>query len=238
LRRACKRPSLSPDRKWILFDGQRRGSDLLTEFDIQLVRRNGTGRRSLTNTPEWEIDGQWSPDGTRISFTRRPPHGDDRDASVWTMRPDGSDARFLTLGNTARWSPDGRHLVFSAPAAGTDGDLFIVDADGSRLRHLVVSPEVEWPNAWSPDGKRILFTRSFSDRASVLYVVDVDGTNERRLTRRSGLDGDGSWSPNGSRIVFASDRYGWSHLFVMRSNGTHRHELTRGQADDFAPSWR
>jgi TolB protein len=238
LRRACKRPSLSPDRKWIVFDGMRRGADLLTEFDIQIVRRDGTGRRVLTSTADWEVDPQWSPDGTPISFTRRPPHGDWRYASIWTMRPDGSDQRLLTPGNKARWSPDGRRLVFSAPAAGSDGDLFIIDADGTNLRHLVVTPAVEWPSGWSPDGKRILFTRSFNDRAADVYVINADGTNERRLTRARGIESGGSWSPDGSRIVFSGDRYRRFHLFVMQADGSRRHELTVGQADDYDPSWR
>lgn len=236
--RACKRPSLSPDRKWIVFDGPRPGHEgELPQFDVQVIRRDGTGRKTLTTSDEWDLDARWSPDGTRISFTRRPPDSDQRDASIWTMRADGSDARMLSRGNTARWSPDGRRFVFSAPAAGTDGDLFAINADGSGLRHLLVTRRAEWPDDWSPDGKKILFTRSFSETSSDLFVMNVDGTGVRRLTRTRGNDSHGSWSPDGSRIVFESDRYRWSHLFVMRANGTGRHGLTSGPSNDFSPSW-
>ena len=34
------------------------------------------------------------------------------------------------------WSPDGTKLVFDAPTAGSDGDLFVVRADGSDERRL------------------------------------------------------------------------------------------------------
>jgi TolB protein len=239
--RGCKRPSLSPDRKWVLFDGPRRGhGEPVPQFDVQVVRRDGTGRRSLTSSDDREIQAQWSPDGSRISYARLGVEdGEDwRKTWIWTMRPDGSDKRPLVNGSSAHWSPDGKKLVFSAPAAGSDGDVFVINADGTGLRHLLVTRAAEWPDDWSPDGKKILFTRSFSDTSSDLFVMNVDGTGVRRLTRTRGIDGHGSWSPDGSQIVFESDRYRWSHLFVMRANGRHRHELTSGQANDYAPNWQ
>jgi Tol biopolymer transport system component len=237
--RGCKRPSLSPDRKWIVFDGPRPGPQG-PQFDVQVVRRDGTGRKTLTSSDEREIEADWSPDGSRISYSRlRLADADDwRLTWIWTMRSDGSDQRPLVNGNGAQWSPDGKQLVFSAPAAGSDGDLFVINADGTGLRHLMVTPAIERPDDWSPDGRKILFTRSVSDTSSDLYVMNADGTGVRRLTRTRGIDSDGSWSPDGSKIVFASNRFGWSHLFVMRANGTRRHELTRGAANDFSPTWR
>jgi Tol biopolymer transport system component len=239
--RGCKRPSLSPDRKWILFDGPRPGhQEPVLQFDVQIVRRDGTGRRTLTSSDDREIEAQWSPDGSRISYARlRQEDGEDwRKMWIWTMRPDGSDQRPLVPGNSPHWSPDGKQLVFTAPVAGSDGDLFVINADGSGLRHLLVTRKPEWPDDWSPDGKKILFTRSFNETSSDLFVMNVDRTGVRRLTRTRGIDSHGTWSPDGSRIVFESDRYRWSHLFVMRSNGTRRHELTNGQANDYAPNWQ
>jgi TolB protein len=239
LRQNCKRPTLSPDRTWILFDGTPPGKPPLIDFDVQVVRRDGTGRRALTSSDDREIDAQWSPDGTRISYQRwRWAQGEDwRDSRIWTMRPDGSDARPLVQGNSARWSPDGTRLVFSAPTARSDGDLFVVNADGTNLHRLLATPRPEWPDAWSPDGRKILFTRSFGDRDSDVYVMDADGTNVRRLTRAVRQDVGGTWSPDGSRIVFTSERLGRTHLFVMRANGTGQHAITRGGANDFDPSW-
>lgn len=67
-----KRPSLSPDRTWVAFDGTPPGKPPLSEFRVQLVRLDGTGRRTLTHSNEWELDAKWLPDGSRISFARRP----------------------------------------------------------------------------------------------------------------------------------------------------------------------
>jgi TolB protein len=239
LRQNCKRPSLSPDHRWIVFDGTPPGKPPLTDFDVQLVRRDGTGRRILAGSDDFELGARWSPDGTRISFQRwRWAEGDDwRDSWIWTMRPDGSDAKPFVRGNSARWSPDGRRLVFSAPTAQSDGDLFVIDADGTGLRRLLATPGLEQPNAWSPDGKKILFTRYPSDRESDVYAMDADGTNVRRLTGAVRQDVGGTWSPDGSRIVFSSERLGRTHLFVMRANGAGQHAITTRGANDFDPSW-
>jgi Tol biopolymer transport system component len=239
-RQNCKRPSLSPNRLWVAFDGAAPGKPPMSDFDVQIVRRDGTGRRTLAGTRDREINAQWSPDGTRISYERlrKADESDWRKTWIWTVRPDGSDARPLVRGNNARWSPDGKRLVFSAPTARSQGDLFVTRADGSARRRLLATPQLEWPNAWSRDGRKLLFTRAFDDGTSQLYVMNADGTGVRRLTGARGENVGGSWSPDGRRIVFTSTRFGHSHLFVMRSDGTRQRELTRRPADDFDPTWR
>lgn len=69
----AKRPRLSPDRVWVAFDGAPPGKTPMSDFDIQVVRLDGTGLRALTSTPDWDTDAQWSPDGMSLSFTRSPP---------------------------------------------------------------------------------------------------------------------------------------------------------------------
>ncbi len=56
---------------------------LCCSYDIWVVNPDGTGLTNLTNTPDVaEFDPVWSPDGSRISFTR--------DADIWVMNADGS----------------------------------------------------------------------------------------------------------------------------------------------------
>jgi len=68
----------------------------------------------------WQVD--WSPDGRSILFTSHRDHANNY-TDVYVMRPDGSGVRRLThiRAYTAAWSPDGDHIVFSAPG------LFIMD---------------------------------------------------------------------------------------------------------------
>jgi Tol biopolymer transport system component len=85
---------------------------------------------------------------------------------------------------------------------------------------------------WSPDGERILFTRAYDriGRIADVLVMRADGTGIRKLA-----DGfAGSWSPNGSRILYT--RSFFSALFVMRADGSHKHQISRALAAD--PDWR
>lgn len=229
-RQNAKRPRLSPNGQWVVFDGTRPGLTPISDFDIQLVRRNGRGRRTLTRSRFWDNDAQWSPDGRRISFSRT-TDADWTKAWIWTVRPDGTAPRKLARGQFGRWSPDGTRLALDSPTPASPGDLFIVDADGRNRRLLLASPELDQPADWSPDGKRILFTRysSTSSRSSV-HVIGVDGAGLRRL----GAGIAGSFSPDGSRIVYTKAFEGT--LFVMRADGSGSRPL-RGIVGA-EPDWR
>jgi Tol biopolymer transport system component len=66
-----------------------------------------------------------------------------RQSWIWTVGSDGRGARRLARGQFGRWSPDGSRLVLDAPARGSDGDLFVVDAHSGRvLRRLTVRGQV------------------------------------------------------------------------------------------------
>ena len=52
-------------------------------FVVECVRARAT---NLSRNPAWDGDPDWSPDGTRIVFTRRTDHGE-----IYVMRSDGSE---------------------------------------------------------------------------------------------------------------------------------------------------
>jgi Tol biopolymer transport system component len=185
-----------------------------------------------------ELDAQWSPDGSLVSFTRSPSASDWSRASIWTVRGDGSGQTRLTAGQIARWAPNGRTLVFSAPTAESDGDLFSVSADGSLRQQLLATPEFESAAGFSPDGTTILFTRFGAHQGGDVFVMAADGTNVRRLTRARGDDIAGAWSPDGSQILFTSERAGVTHLYLMDADGSHTRRVTRTATNEFEPTWR
>jgi hypothetical protein len=53
------------------------------------------------------------------------------------------------------WSPDGTKIAFMR-----DGDIWVMNADGSGLVQLTTDPVYEDDPAWSPDGTKIAFMRS------------------------------------------------------------------------------
>ena len=232
------------DGRWIAFDGDSPGTKRpLGDFDVQVVRVDGSGRRTLAGTPDWEVDAQWSPDGSRLSYSRYQDSGPDawRRSWIWTVGSDGRDARRLARGQFARWSPDGSKLVLDAPTPGSDGDLFVVDAHRGRvLRRLTTTPALEQAAAWSPDGRKILFTRYSLDSPWLadVFVVNADGTGKRRLTHAAGDDVAAAWSPDGRRVVFTSARSGFDQIFVMDADGSNQRQLSRGNYRNEATSWQ
>jgi Tol biopolymer transport system component len=238
-RQNAKRPRLSPNRKWVAFDGAAPGKPPLTDFDVQTVHVDGSRRRTLAGSRQYEMDAQWSPDGKRLSYHSYPHTGEDDDwlrARIWTVAADGSDPVMLGPGHDARWSPDGTQLFFSALTDTSDGDLFVMNADGTGRRLLLATPELEVSADWSLDGKTLLFTRFDAGGADVM-VMSADGTNVRTLTGSRGFDIAAAWSPDGAKILFTGGRAGGaSELLLMDADGSNVHDLAGHRGSE--PSWR
>src|SRR5262247_2679320 len=85
---------------------------------------------------DWErvSDAQISPDGSRIVYTRQAVNKlEDRwDSELWILNADGSQNRFLVKGGAARWSPDGKRLMYQGEGEPKGSQLFVrwVDAEG------------------------------------------------------------------------------------------------------------
>jgi Tol biopolymer transport system component len=205
----------------------------MSDFDIQVVRLDGAGRRTVTRSSDWDVDAQWSPDGKSLAFTRLPPHPQGpTGAWIWIVGVDGTGLRRLVEGVDARWAPDGRRLVYAKANAGRPGDLFVVDADGSDSHLLLSTADSKSPAAWSRDGRRILFTRygRTNSRDAAIFVVNADGTGVRRLGRGIAA----TWSPDGTKILYTAAEF--SPLYVMNGDGSHRRVVASVAAAD--PSWR
>jgi TolB protein len=120
-------PSWSPDGKRIAFNSNLSGDHVMYIVDV-----DGSRVVDLSRVGEgWQVD--WSPDGRSILFTSHRDHPDNY-TDIYVMRPDGSGVRRLTdnRGYTPAWSPDGSHIVLSAPG------LLVMRADGSGITPLPV----------------------------------------------------------------------------------------------------
>ena len=128
-------PTISPDGREIAFAWDTNGN----QFDICLMRVDGTGLKRLTDTPDPEFSPAWSPDGRQIAFIRvrdyeafivvRPVAGGSERVVKAFRAAAGSwssslDPVFDDIGPV--WSPDGLHLVYS--------DLTDQHATGLKLK--------------------------------------------------------------------------------------------------------
>jgi uncharacterized repeat protein (TIGR01451 family) len=153
---------------------------------------NGANPTRLTTNPGFDDQPAWSPDGTRIAFSRD-------GANVFVMNADGTGQTNLTGGvgtinAQPNWSPDGTRIAFSSDRAGTL-DIFVMNANGSAPTQVTTDPASDDQPAWSPDGTRIAFT---SDRAGTFDILTVnpDGTGTTNLTSAgAAVDVEPNWQP-------------------------------------------
>jgi dipeptidyl aminopeptidase/acylaminoacyl peptidase len=101
-------------------------------------------------------------------------------------------------------SPDGRQIVYSRRWVDKINDrwtssLWIMNADGSRNRHLTEGSSPRW----SPDGQRLAFTREGEPQGSQIFVrwMDAEGAETQITTLEQG-PGSIAWAPNGEHIAF------------------------------------
>jgi Tol biopolymer transport system component len=136
-------PAWSPDSARIAFTCRVE----LSNLDICIVNRDGTGLVRLTSDAAGEWSPVWSPDGTRIAFSTN-QFGSGNVLAL--MNADGSGASPIgtsIAGWPGSWSPDGAQIAFTA--FGTPEELCYVD-DFGELRCLGYVPTAIYMT--TPDG--------------------------------------------------------------------------------------
>ncbi len=217
-------PALSPNRAQIVYvsvsfvSGQ-------SQSNLKIMNADGTNGRVLS--PDARTLGAtvptWSPDGTRIAFSR----GND---GIYTLNADGTNVRQLTSsGANPSWSvsnqiafnaPPGVQIVSQnapirrpravlPPGTSAPSDIFVVNASGSNLRQLTQRSQTETGLAsinpsWSPNGQTLVFNSvPGSGIPAQLFLVNADGSNRRRLSNLNGTDA--VYSPDGTKIAFSGE---------------------------------
>jgi len=162
------------------------------------------------------------------------------DWHLYAMNADGTGARRLTDGPgsdiAARFSPDGKRIVFARAADQWHSDVWIMAADGTDARLLI--PNATGP-VWRKGGEAIQFQRRAKPGADQYQVWEYDLArgNETMLFPREGVDYEaGIWEAigddRGSRFVAWSPRP--RGTWVLSPDGsvqTHVHPGCMGQVD-------
>jgi len=171
--------------------------------------------RTVGPSPTYQR-ARWSPDGTRIVFSRwNMFYGGNE--NLFIVDRDGANLDVLpTPGVIARdpdWLPDGTRIVFSSIAfTGSQAkgdlqiaiDIYTVRPDGTDLRQLT-NDAISSGAIWTDDG-RIAFTRIPGGNTAPgvvvggplraeIWVMAADGTDQQKLADL----------PNAARLLFAED---------------------------------
>jgi eukaryotic-like serine/threonine-protein kinase len=187
-----------------------------------------TAEPSITNspTPLPKLIG----DGKVIVFVS--DQGDGKTLQLWTMKVvldnagklQAVDQRQITTSQGDKehpsWSPDGTRLLFSAPTADGDIDIWLLDLTQPNEPAVDISNikgEDSYPS-WSPDGRIIAFTNKsrFTDYLQ-LYFVNPDGSNRRRVS----LDFEeyaAIWAPSNEWLLYII--HAQDHRYFFMRNKT------------------
>jgi hypothetical protein len=116
------------------------------------------------------------------------------------------------------------------------GELYSVNADGSALKRLTWTLEIEQAPTWSPDGMRIAYESYMGGRLRI-WAMNADGSAQAQLTfsKIPITDDDPAWSPDGTQIAFASTRSGSWNLWVMNADGSDLRQVSTVFGND--PAW-
>lgn len=199
----------APDGKQIIIIASRKEK---SEWVFTTIRVNtdGTGRQEPAIPPEdgvqdWSADGRWL-----LTASRR---GSKLGWVLYVMRPDGTDQRRITDGGNpfyARFSPDGRRVVFFDNGRDERSGIWVVDVDGKNNRLVLpvtTEPKANAPRigsaCWSPDGQRIAVLLSTLEENQtkvagavqilVVLVMDLAGGHRSEILHIS--DGGGNDMP-------------------------------------------
>jgi TolB protein len=224
---------------------------------IWTMNADGTDRRLVIDgTPDQAWIPAWSPDGQWIAYTLSPqsapagatgpqenvapgqigPPSTSLGASIWIVRPDGTESRRASPEGTDAinpvWSPDGDSIAFSVGAGITGTDIRIapipVIEDGIADGFTAAEDQAanDWGPTWSPDGSHLLFVSNRTGNDEVWSVGAEEGATPVQLTDDGAADWVPVYSPDGSRIAFVSDRTGEPEVWTMAPDGSDLINLT------------
>ncbi|MDB5032805.1 MAG: exported protein of unknown function [Chlorobi bacterium] len=198
---AVSYPALSPDGKSVVYSTK--------DGRLLIQNSDGTGEAKVISTnATYETIPEFSPNGGQIAFY----HGDGG-TDLYVVNADGgnlhsiaSNAQDFGQGDSRMaWSPDGTKLAYTGTATNSDGDIFVVNADGSNRKNITNDAPGDLQPAWSPDGTKLAFSTVSTDLGAQIIMINADGTG-RTLVTPNVMNNDvyPTWSPDGKYILYTS----------------------------------
>jgi tricorn protease len=143
------------------------------------------------------------------------------EGDLWSVPVSGGSARRLTnhpgTEEAAKFSPDGRTLVFTAEYDGAPS-LYVMPATGGPPRRITYFGTAVQAVAWTPDGKKIVFRSSHEATfrpMTRLYTVSPDGGFPEPLPMDRAILC--SFSPDGTKLAY--NRRGLEEYYWKRYKG-------------------
>ena len=176
---------------------------------------------------------------TRIIYVAESGPKDQRVKKLAIMDQDGSNTKYLTLGNelvlTPRFNPTNQMVTYLSYFRNMPR-VYLLDIETGTQEVVGNFPGMTFAPRFSPDGKKIIMSFA-EDGNSDIYTMDLEKRVVERITNHSSIDTSPSFSPDGKYIAFNSDRSGLQQIYIMRSDGTDVKRITFGKGIYGTPVW-
>ena len=199
-------PVLSPDGKRVAVS--RVAND--ESFSIWIKRLDRGPSIKLTLDGKSNYGPAWTPDGRFVTFSSQETHeGAPAKGTVelWTKRADGGAQAALQLhekGNlyNARWSPDGKWLLFQTDMASPgSGDILAIHTGIDTAVPVVATRFSEGSPAFSPNGRWLAYFSNETGQDEI-YVVPFPDTRAGKWQISTGGGTEPVWSHRGTELFY------------------------------------
>lgn len=224
-------------------------SDHDGNFDIWIHGLGDEEPRRLTDEPAHDWQPDWSPDGAWIAFRSERSGG-----GIYVVPAEGGrERRIAAFGSAPRWSPSGRHLLFTQAAPGATGAVkpFIAGLDHApprRVDHPALADLQIAAVAWAPDGRLSAWGRTGTRWRFVTVPIDAAGPVTESVVPEA-LQSDAApvlgafrWNPTGRFLYFEGRSDGIRNLWRVTVNPVTLawtgvpERLTVGPGNDILPA--
>jgi serine/threonine-protein kinase len=173
-----------------------------------LVRTERSGRRTpLTDDRRGFRLPRISPDGRKIAVTVDP-----RPSQIWVYdiaRGSGIPLATDRHNLAAKWTPDGRHVVYTS-----EGDIYVRAADAStQARRVLARDGAQYPGPWLEDGRSLIFADDHSTNRSDIWLLPAD-SDPRPLIATQAHEISPALSPDGRWLAYTSDETGHQEVHI------------------------
>lgn len=183
----------------------------------------------------------WSPDGSRILFTRFRTGYNEEPADIFIITLSGSSLKTLVSdgsGNVnlpgSSWV--GSSIVFSSTRDPHD-EIYIIDENskpGDEVQVTNRNSKVAYEPSLSPDGQWVVFESHILnvEGNGVITKYRVDGTGSYQDLTNAGDDcRQPNWSPAGNVILYQKFSGGQWNIWSMGIDGSNKKQVTIGAGD-------
>ncbi len=213
--------------------------------EIYIMEADGKKQTNITNNPASDRIASTSPDGKSIIFIS---DRDNNKGEIYKMDTSGTNVTRLTYNeyfeDAAFWSNDGKKIIFTRELKDTsknavgNGEIFVMDADGTNEIRLTNRQGFDGGAVFSPDGKQIAFYGKTETGNYDIFIMDANGQNITNITDDPMEDYSPSWSPDGKWIAYTKGDSKNYDVWLIHLETKIKTRLTTQTKRDESPFWQ